>query len=123
MPDDPHQQDPASDRSLRLLKTVNQGHEAEMICGRLEAEGIVPVAHGRAMSMYTTGLWPRDIYVQEADLDRAREVLEADANISEEELIQAQEEAAAELPTPEQALQEELLRRASEPLDPGDPYR
>ena len=38
---------------------------------------------------------PRDIYVDERDLDRAREVLNTEA-MSEDELVQAEEEAGTQ---------------------------
>ncbi len=85
-----------SEPTLEILTTVPGGAEAAIVVGDLEAAGI------RAMERSSTrasGPWgtsgPRDIYVEEHDLDRAREVLNTEA-MSEDELVQAEEEAATQ---------------------------
>lgn len=82
--------------ALEVLTTVPSAAEATIVIGDLDAAGIAalprPSAHGSA-------LWgapqPLDICVAEADLARAREVLDAGA-ISEEELLRAEQQAAGE---------------------------
>jgi hypothetical protein len=66
-----------------------------MICARLREAGIEAVGKGGALSADARDVGPQDIYVEERDLDRAREVLGTDEGVSEEELIQAEEEDAA----------------------------
>lgn len=80
---------------MRLLTTVPGGPAAEMICTRLRQAGIEAVGKGGALSARSRGIGPQDIYVEERDLDRAREVLQADEGVGEEELIQAEEADAA----------------------------
>jgi hypothetical protein len=93
-------EDAPQEPTLKILTTVPSNAEAVMVVGDLEATGI------RAMQRSSTqaiGPWgasgPCDIYVEEHDLDRAREVLSTDA-MSEDELVQAEEEAATQLTQP-----------------------
>jgi uncharacterized protein YaaQ len=91
---------------LKIVTSVGSEMEAAMVCGRLSDAGI------RAMQQTggSGGRWgvpgTRDVYVEEQDLDRAREVLNAEG-ISEEELVREEEladrSAASAQPTdPEQ---------------------
>jgi hypothetical protein len=83
-------EDAPQEPTLKILTTVPSNAEAVMVVGDLEATGI------RAMQRSSTqaiGPWgatgPRDIYVDQQDLDRAREVLNAEP-MSEDELVQAE---------------------------------
>jgi hypothetical protein len=73
--------------------------EAEMICGALEAAGIRAVEKptsepgGPTRTALWAGIGFSAIYVEEQDLDQAREIVDAEP-MSEEELVQAEEEAA-----------------------------
>jgi Putative prokaryotic signal transducing protein len=87
MAEDPPQQEP----TLKILTSVRNNAEARMVIGDLEAAGIRAMHRPSARSL---GLWAREIYAEEQDLDRAREVLNAEP-MSEDELIRAEEEDAA----------------------------
>jgi len=88
---------------LTVVTTVNNELEATVVCGRLSEAGIQsmqrPSAHQR-------GAWnpagARDVCVAEQDLDRARDVLQADEGMSERELTH----------------EEELTERSTEPAEP-----
>ncbi len=73
----------------KYLMTVNNETEAHVVLRRLNDAGI------RGYPQGVVRLPQRDIYVEDADLDRARDLLKADEGISEDELIQAAEEDAA----------------------------
>jgi Putative prokaryotic signal transducing protein len=79
---------------LKVVATAANEAEAEMIRDRLLSDGI------HAISQRTIGGpewgWSggRNVYVSEADLDRARAVLKADeGSFSEDELARLSEEA------------------------------
>jgi hypothetical protein len=116
--------------TLKILTTVSNDAEASMVLGDLKAAGI------RAMQQSSTrggGVWgappPCDIYVDEQDFDRAREIRDTEA-MSERELVQAEEEAATqqtepkgknaegepyepvEIPVPKRSAFDRLLHRA-----------
>jgi hypothetical protein len=74
--------------AARLLTTVSNEAEAHMLLERLSEAGV------RAWPSGLPQFPARDIYVEEADLERAREALQA-AGLSEAELVQAEEEDAA----------------------------
>jgi hypothetical protein len=81
-------------RELKIVTTVGSAPEAALVCGRLTEAGI------RAMQQRGGGggRWgaggARDVYVEEQDLGRAREVLKADkGGFSDEELALLSEEA------------------------------
>ena len=101
MAEDQPQQEP----TLKHLTTVSKGIESEMICGALEAAGIHAVEKptsepvGPNRSALWAGIGFSAIYVEEEDLDRAREVLDAEP-MSEDELVKAEEEAAEQLTQP-----------------------
>jgi hypothetical protein len=80
------------------LMTVANEFEADMILSRLAEAGVRAVQEG-PLGPRAEGFGTRDIYVEEIDLDRAREALEAAEDISEEELAELSE-AAAESPEP-----------------------
>lgn len=92
MAEDDSQREP----TLKILTTVPGNAEATMVVGDLEAAGVpaTPQLSTRADSLWG-GPTPVDIYVDERDLDRAREVLNTEA-MSEDELLQAEEEAGTQ---------------------------
>jgi hypothetical protein len=90
--------DPRDERGLRVAATAANGAEAELISQRLAEAGIVATSQrtiggpewGQSGSQY--------VYVDAADLERAREILDTGGELSEEELAnlseRGQEEAA-----------------------------
>jgi len=86
-----------------VVTTVNNELEATVVCGRLSEAGIQSM---QRPSAHQGGTWnpagARDVCVAERDLDRAREVLQADEGVSEEELTR----------------EEELTERSTEPAEP-----
>jgi hypothetical protein len=83
--------------ALKIVATVANEAEAEMVCGRLSDAGI------RAISQRTIGGpewgWSggRYVYVSEADLDRATALLESEeGSFSEDELARLSDEAGRE---------------------------
>jgi hypothetical protein len=87
---------------LTIVATVNNELEATVVCGRLSDAGIQSM---QRPSAHQGGTWnpagARDVCVAEGDLDRAREVLQAEERVSEEELTR----------------EEELTERATEPAE------
>jgi hypothetical protein len=83
--------------ALKLLTSVASTPEAEMICERLSAEGIGAISQ-RSIGGPEWGFsGGRDVFVDEQDLERAREVLSADeGSFSDEELGRLSEEAVQE---------------------------
>jgi hypothetical protein len=94
MPDD--KQEPRT--ALKILTTVRSNAEAAIIVGDLEASGIQAMQRPGALP---GGLWgatgSRDVYVEERDFERAREILDAEP-MSEDELVRAEEDDAAGRP-------------------------
>jgi hypothetical protein len=86
-----------------VVTTVNNELEATVVCGRLSEAGIQSM---QRPSAHQGGTWnpagARDVCVAERDLDRAREVLQADEGVSEEELTR----------------EEELTEHSAEPAEP-----
>jgi hypothetical protein len=86
---------------LRMLVSVAMAPseaEAEIICGRLNTEGIAAVHRGGDIPQRgETGA--HGVLVEEADAARAREILAAPP-FSDEELAELSEQAAAEPPAP-----------------------
>jgi hypothetical protein len=80
---------------LKLPTTVNSRPDSDLICARLQEAGIDAVAKGGPLSAEASGLGPHDIYVEDAELARARDVPSAQEDISEDELVKAEEEDAA----------------------------
>lgn len=81
--------------ALEILTTVPGSAEATMVVGDLEAAGIHAVQRAGSQPGGLFGTPPTcDILVYEQDLDRARELLDAQT-LSEEELVHAEEEAAS----------------------------
>lgn len=80
---------------MKVAATVNSVTEAELVVDRLREAGITAVDKGGVLSARFAVAGPREVYVADEDLERAREVLDEPA-ISEEDLIRAEEEDAAE---------------------------
>ena len=80
---------------MKVASIVNSLTEAELVVDRLREAGISAVDKGGVLSARFAMAGPREIYVEDEDYERAREVLDESA-ISEEELIRAEEEDAAE---------------------------
>jgi hypothetical protein len=86
---------------LKVLTTVTSEAEAEMIRERLLEDQIHTVSR-RSLGGPEWG-WSgaRDVFVNEADLDRARAMLKADeGQFSDEELARLSEEAGREANEP-----------------------
>lgn len=73
------------------VTSVGNDNEAHVVVERLAEAGI----HAWPSGLVGRGSAKRDIYVEDADLDRARSVLGVAEDISEAELIRAEEEDAA----------------------------
>jgi hypothetical protein len=79
---------------LKLAISVASGAEADMVCDRLREAGIDAVAKGD-LSGYARAVGSHDVYVEDADFERARAALDEAEGFSESELVEAEEEAAA----------------------------
>jgi Putative prokaryotic signal transducing protein len=78
---------------LTLLTTARGGTEAALLLARLREAGI-PCVRGGAEGIRGTPRAAREIYVDEASLPRAQEILEEDrGDFDEEELARLSEEA------------------------------
>ncbi len=80
---------------MKYLTTVASQPEAETIGSLLRSAGIVVVIQSAALASRTPALAACDIYVDEKDLNSARELLKSGGGISEAELIEAEEADAA----------------------------
>ena len=81
------------DETLKILATVSNEAEAGMVGDRLSEAGIRHTARLASGGIALGAAAAQDVYVDEQDLDRAREVLEADKGFSEEELARLSDEA------------------------------
>jgi hypothetical protein len=80
---------------LKIVTTVSNELEAEIVVGRLAEAGIHCMQSGGALRPGVGG--GCSVYVEEADLDRAHEVLKADeGGFDEEELARLSAEAGQE---------------------------
>lgn len=78
---------------LKIVTTVSNETEAEMVSERLSEAGIrfsVRLASG---GIRLGAAAARDVYVEEQALDQAREVLSVDEGFSDEELARLSDEA------------------------------
>jgi hypothetical protein len=78
---------------LRIVTTVSNEAEAEMVAERLSEAGIRHMARMASGGIRLGAAAARDVYVETQDLDRAREVLKVDEGFSEEELARLSDEA------------------------------
>jgi putative signal transducing protein len=83
---------------LRILTTVGNEAEAEMVAERLSEAGIRHMSRMAGGGIRLGAAAARDVYVEERDLDRAREVLKVDEGFSDEELARLSDEAGAATP-------------------------
>ena len=87
--------------ALKVVATVANEAEAELVCARLSEAGIPAVAQRAIGSAEWGSSGGRYVYVDEADAQRASELLEsADASISEDELARLSEEAGRKASEP-----------------------
>jgi hypothetical protein len=92
--------DPKYERGLRVAATAANGAEAELISQRLAEAGIVATSQrtiggpewGESGSQY--------VFVEAADLERAREVLNTGGELSDEELANLSERGSEEAAEP-----------------------
>jgi hypothetical protein len=86
----------ASDQ-LKVVATAANEAEGGLIVGRLAGAGITAIEQRASGNAELGGTGARYIYVQASDLERARELLDADEPpLSDEELTRLSEEAAEE---------------------------
>lgn len=78
---------------LKLVTSVSNEAEAEMVAERLSEAGIRFTVRLASGGIRIGAAAARDLYVDEQDLDRAREMLEVDEGFSDEELARLSEEA------------------------------
>ena len=78
---------------LKIVTTVGNEAEAEMVAERLSEAGIRFSVRLASEGIRLGAAAARDIYVEEQDLDRALEVLKVDEGFSDEELARLSDEA------------------------------
>jgi Putative prokaryotic signal transducing protein len=83
---------------LKILTTVTNEAEAEMVAERLSEAGIRHMSRTASGGIRFGAAAARDVFVEERDLDRAREVLKVDEGFSEEELARLSDEAGEAAP-------------------------
>jgi hypothetical protein len=82
---------------LKVVRSVGSEAEANIVVSRLREDGIEAIDKGGAIADAYRGAGPRDVYVSEKDLDRARELLKDDENaFTDEELARLSEQAGRE---------------------------
>jgi hypothetical protein len=86
---------------LKVVTSVSSEPEAELVSARLSEAGIQVISR-RSIGGPEWGVsGARDVYVEEHDLDRAREVLRADEGVSEAQLADLSDAAAPQLKDPD----------------------
>jgi hypothetical protein len=78
---------------LKLLTSVGNEAEAEMVAARLSEAGIRFTVRLASGGIRMGAAAARDVYVDEQDLGRAQEMLEVDEGFSDEELARLSDEA------------------------------
>jgi hypothetical protein len=78
---------------LKIVTTVSNEAEAEMVAERLSEAGIRHMSRTASGGIRLGAAAARDVYVEAQDLDRAREALKVDEDFSEEELARLSDEA------------------------------
>jgi hypothetical protein len=87
---------------LKVITSVSSEPEAALVTARLSEAGIQAISQ-RSIGGPEWGVsGARDVYVEEHDLDRAREVLRADEGVSEDQLADLSDAAAARLKDPDE---------------------
>jgi len=85
-----------------VVTSVSSEPEAALVTARLSEAGIQAISQ-RSIGGPEWGVsGARDVYVEEHDLDRAREVLRADEGVSEDQLADLSDAAAARLKDPDE---------------------
>jgi hypothetical protein len=84
---------------LKVVTTAANDAEAQMVCERLAQEGIHALTQ-RTMGGPEWGLsGARDVFVDEHDLERARQLIDSgEESFSDEELAKLSEEAGRKAP-------------------------
>jgi hypothetical protein len=80
----------------RYLTTASSEFEADAIRGRLAEAGIPVIAQGAMDEHGIEFAHTRDVYVNDGDLERAREILKSDERFDEDELARLSEESYRE---------------------------
>jgi uncharacterized protein YaaQ len=78
---------------LKLVTSVSNEAEAEMVAERLSEEGIRFTVRLASGGIRLGAAAARDLYVDEQDLDRARAALDVDEGFTDEELARLSDEA------------------------------
>jgi Putative prokaryotic signal transducing protein len=78
---------------LRIVTTVGNEAEAEMVAERLSEAGIRHMSRTASGGIRLGAAAARDVYVDARELERAREVLRLDESFSDEELALLSDEA------------------------------
>jgi uncharacterized protein YaaQ len=81
---------------LKIVTTVSNEAEAEMVAERLSEADIRFTVRLASGGIRLGAAAARDVYVEEQDLDRAREMLAVDEGFSDEELARLSDEAGRE---------------------------
>jgi hypothetical protein len=81
---------------LKVVTSVSSEPEAALISARLSEAGIQAIAQRSIGGPEWGESGARDVYVEEHDLVRAREVLKADEGVSEDELADLSDASHAE---------------------------
>jgi hypothetical protein len=76
----------------RLLTTVHDAMEADMVLTRMEEAGIHAWSSSPFTSRYGSAV-PQDIYVEDDELERARAALKAAEDVDQDELTRLAEES------------------------------
>jgi hypothetical protein len=101
---------------LEIVTSVSNEPEAAMVCDLLSQAGIGAIQkQSSGVGSAWSGAGVRDVYVEEQDLDRAREVLNVEGT-SEEELTQ-EEEAAERATQLTQPKGKDKLGNPAEPIE------
>ncbi|MGO9488346.1 MAG: putative signal transducing protein [Solirubrobacteraceae bacterium] len=85
---------------VKIVATVANEAEAEMVAERLSEAGIEHMSRLASGGIRLGAAAARDVYVQAKDLDRALEVLKIDEGFSDEELARLSEQAGREAGNP-----------------------
>ncbi len=91
----------------RYLTNAANTFEADIVCARLAAAGIP----AQIQAFTEGGINGGSIYVEEKDLDRARETLKTAESISEEELIKLSEHSTQHARAPKLGVWQRMLMR------------
>jgi len=85
---------------LKVLTTVANQAEAEMVAERLSEAGIEHMSRVASGGIRLGAAAAREVYVEAKDWERAQEVLKLDESFSDEELARLSEEAGREASEP-----------------------